>query len=584
MTQPEGMASQDTAPSDTAPEVTASSDTVPDLVVDVLEQCDRHPDRVALSQGGTTTTYAALGAGVRNTAAALRAGGLRTGDRVLFSVRPRTEGLVLALGVVAAGGSLVLVDPGSTPELFAARVRAAAPTWAATESLLYALSRPALAGIARRRGVLLPDYGRLDVRHVYAGRWLPGVPRGARRARALASGSARAATRVRPAAATNDEQRSPDAEALVVFTSGTTAAPRAVVHTRGSLGAGTALLRQSCAVEPGDVVHTDQMLLGLPALVAGGTWSLPRRAPADDVAAYAAGLDGAAMSFLVPADVTALLDAVEAGRAAARGPRTMLVGGAPVTATLLRRAQRVLPGTRWAGVYGMTEILPVAVVEADEKAAAEAGSRPTQGAGDLVGRPLAGVRARIDESVVDADAAPGVGELVLGGPSLMRGYLLDGPGTRDVDEHRTGDLARWDDEGRLVLVGRTRDMLIRGTTNIYPGLYESRLASLGFGDAFLVGVPRPEDADELVVLVLVSEAPGAADAPGEPDRPVRITAAGALEAEVRRRLPGVLDHAAMPDHVVLADRVPVRGRSRKPDRAALAAAAAAHLATGTGRT
>ncbi|MBX9243779.1 acyl--CoA ligase, partial [Actinotalea ferrariae] len=276
----------------------------PDLVADVLEQCDRHPARVALSQAGTTTTYAALGAGVRATAAALRAGGLRTGDRVLFSVRPRTEGLVLALGVVAAGGSLVLVDPGSTPELFTARVRAAAPTWAATESLLYALSRPALAPLARRRGVLLPDYGRLDVRHVYAGRWLPGVPRGARRARALAAGPVPTASR--------KLVRSPDAEALVVFTSGTTAAPRAVVHTRGSLGAGTALLRQSCAVEPGDVVHTDQMLLGLPALVAGGTWSLPRRAPADDVAAYAAGLDGAAMSFLVPADVTALLDAVEA--------------------------------------------------------------------------------------------------------------------------------------------------------------------------------------------------------------------------------------------------------------------------------
>ncbi|MBX9245661.1 acyl--CoA ligase, partial [Actinotalea ferrariae] len=267
------------------------------------------------------------------------------------------------------------------------------------------------------------------------------------------------------------------------------------------------------------------------------------------------------------------LDAVEAGRAAARGPRTMLVGGAPVTATLLRRAQRVLPRTRWAGVYGMTEILPVAVVEADEKIAAE----QRDASGDLVGRPLAGVRARIDESVVDADAAPGVGELVLGGPSLMRGYLLDGPGTRDVDEHRTGDLARRDDEGRLVLVGRTRDMLIRGTTNIYPGLYESRLAATGFGDAFLVGVPRPEDADELVVLVLVPEAPGVTDGPGESDRPVRITDPGALEAEVRRRLPDVLDHAAMPDHVVLADRVPLRGRSRKPDRAALAAAAAAHL-------
>lgn len=547
----------------------ATGDDAPDLVGDVLAQCDRHPDRVALRHAGQDLTYAAFGAGVRATAAALRADGLRAGDRVLFSVRPRTEGLVLALGVVAAGGSLVLVDPGSTPELFAARVRAAAPTWAATEALLYALSRPALARVARRRGVLLPDYARLDVRHVYAGRWLPGVPRGAQRARALAAGAA-------PAALGGGTGRRPDDEALVVFTSGTTAAPRAVVHTRGSLGAGTALLRQVCAVAPGDVVHTDQMLLGLPALVAGGTWSLPRRAPADDVVGYAAGLPGAAMTFLVPADVTALLDAVEDGQVAPTGPRTVLVGGAPVTAALLRRARALLPGTRWAGVYGMTEILPVAVVEAEEKLAAGVD-------GDLVGRPLAGVTARLDTGAVDGDAAPGVGELVLGGPSLMRGYLLDGPAASG--EHRTGDLARWDEDGRLVLVGRTRDMLIRGTTNIYPGLYEPRLAALpGVAAAFLVGVPRAADGDEEVVLVVVPHAPSGGDAAprgaGTGGRTAfEIGDGGALADALRPLLPTVLDHGAMPDHVLVADRVPVQGRSRKPDRAALAGAAAVHLAT-----
>lgn len=543
----------------------------PDLVADVLEQCDRHPDRAALRHAGTTTTYAELGAAVRSTASALRADGLRPGDRVLFSVRPRTEGLVLALGVVAAGGSLVLVDPGSTPELFAARVRVAAPTWAATESLLYALSRPALAGLARRRGILLPDYARLEVRHVHAGLRLPGVPRGARRARDLARG--RRGHADADAGDAGAGARVPNGEALVVFTSGTTAAPRAVVHTRGSLGAGTALLRSAAAIAPGDVVHTDQMLLGLPALVAGGTWSLPRRAPADDVAGYAAGLAGAAMSFLVPADVTALLDAVERGRVRPVGPRTMLVGGAPVTPALLRRAQRLLPGTRWAGVYGMTEILPVALVEAEEKTAS-----PDAGAGDLVGRPLPGVTARIDTSAVRG-GAPSVGELVLGGPSLMRGYLLDGPTTHAVTEHRTGDLARWDDEGRLVLVGRSRDMLIRGTTNIYPGLYESRLAALpGVQAAFLVGVPRAGDADEQVVLVVVPDD----GRPVDDARPLTVGAGGALAADVRRRLPAVLDHGALPDHVLVADRVPLGGRSRKPDRPALAAAAAAHLAASPG--
>lgn len=543
-----------------------SAELPPELVADILERCDRHPDRVALRYGGTSTTYAELGAGIRATAHALRARGMADGDRMLFSVRPRSEGMVLALGTVAAGGSVVLVDPGSAPELFAARVAAAAPSWAATESLLHLLGRWPLTRLARRRGLLLPAYASLPVRHVHAGRRLPGVPRASVRARDLAraAGQPRAD---RPRTAGQAEvTRTPDAEALVVFTSGTTAAPRAVVHTRGSLGAGTRLLRQVLDLAPGDVVHTDQMLLGLPALVAGGSWSLPDRSPAEDVVGYARGLDGAAASFLVPADVTALLDAIDAGRVPATGPRTMLVGGAPVTAGLLERARTTLPGTRWVGVYGMTEVLPIAVVEADEKIAARSD-------GDLVGRPLEGVHARIDphpDAPVD-----GVGELVLSGPSLMRGYLLDGP----ADEHRTGDLARWDDAGRILLVGRTRDMLIRGTTNIYPGLFEPRLARLpGVREALVVGVPRPGDADEEVVLVVVPEGAGGDD--GEAGGGVRLRRDPALERRLRRLLPDVLDHDALPDHVLVTDRVPVGGRSRKPDRAALSAAAGRLLREG----
>ncbi len=183
----------------------------------------------------------------------------------------------------------------------------------------------------------------------------PGVPRGSRAARRLAAS---------PVDRTALPPLDPDREALTVFTSGTTAQPKAVVHTAGSLLAGCDLLRDVFALAPGDVVHTDQMLLGVPALLAGATWSVPADPPGRDITTFARQLDGAAGTYLVPADATALLDAVEAGRVPARGPRVALVGGAPVTRALLERATRVLPGTRWAAVYGMTEILPVAVVEA----------------------------------------------------------------------------------------------------------------------------------------------------------------------------------------------------------------------------
>ncbi|MBO1750798.1 acyl--CoA ligase [Actinotalea sp. BY-33] len=517
------------------------------LVDLVLAQCERTPEAVALRWWGSTTgrerrtpvevTYRSLARQVEATATGLSRHGLRPGGRVLFSVRPRPEGVVLALGVVRARGAVVFVDPGSTPELFAARLAAAAPTMAATESLLHALATGPLRGVARRRGLLLPRWAQLDLQHLHTGPRLPGVPRGSVRAAALARPAAAATGSWQVDGTDGQGAGHAEDEALVVFTSGTTDAPRAVVHTAGSLAAATELLGAVHRLEPGEEVHTDQMLLGLPALLSGATWSIPARAPAQDVVSFAARAADAASTYLVPADVTALLDAVEAGRAPARSARRVLVGGAPVTAALLARAVRVLPETRWTGVYGMTEILPVAVVEAEEKLA-------HTGEGDLVGRVLPGVEVRIDGE-----------ELVLSGPSLMRGYL----GASPVTEHRSGDLARVQD-GRLVLVGRARDMIIRGTVNIYPGLHEPRLARLpGVRAAALVGVPQ-EDGDERVVLVVEGDRTTADALP---------SARTPLTSAVTHQLPEVLDHGALPDAVVQVGRMPVAGRSRKPDRRAL---------------
>ncbi|GAB3165345.1 class I adenylate-forming enzyme family protein [Myceligenerans halotolerans] len=631
-------------------------------------------------------TFAALAERVERTAAGLRAAGMRPGERVLFSIRPRPEGVILCLAVIHAGGSIVFVDPGSTPELFEARLAAADPSWAATEALLYVASSGPLARVARARGLLLPDYARLPVRHLYSGAWLPGVPLGARRVARLAAGPAtrqgstassagglgeqemaagRDVAAGRSVAADRDVARDGDVaggrEALVVFTSGTTSDPRAVVHTTASLGGMLSLFAQVGDLQPGRRAHTDQMFLGLPALLAGGTWEIPARTPAADPAAFARGLSGADSSFAVPADVTAFLDVVEeersvassaagpvAGRArrlskasgvsrgsmalahgprvvhahphavgeamaSARGPRVMAVGAAPVTPALMERAGRILPGTRWVCVYGATEMLPAAVVDGADKAAGRvATDRATSGeavtvpppAGDLIGTPLRGVTARIDGPDDD-----GVGELVISGPSLMAGYLADlDAGEPPAVEHRTGDLARVDEAGRLTLVGRTRDMIIRGTVNIYPGLFEPRIRALpGVGEALMVGVPM-DDGDERVALVLVADRdhtavadrdhalPADRDAPAgtrEARRPpssgtarpverspadnaphsVTLTENTPLVRAVEPRLPGILDHGALPDLVVEAPHVPLAGRSRKPDRAALAAAA-----------
>jgi len=517
-----------------------------DLVAAVLAACDAHGPESAVSSARRsgrrlgTRTYAELGARILATADGLRDLGMRHGDRVLFSIRPGVDAVVLALGIVHAGGTVVFADPGAGEALFRARAALAAPRWVAAESLLSLASTPLLRPLARRRGLDLPAYARIvpDARHLYAGPWLPGVPRGARSVSSLRADPGhlpRIDAHATAAAADADE-------ALVVFTSGTTAAPRAVVHTRGSLGAGLADVA-AASMRPGQRVVTDQLMVGIPALIAGAHWVLPP-AGLDPGAApekYLGLLPDAEVLFTPPAALDAILRLLDdSPHLAPRRLETLILGGAPVLRPLLERAFARFPGVTIRAVYGMTEIVPVAIADGAEKLAR------SEADGDYAGRLVASVRARLDD-----------GELVIAGPGLASGYLGEPPMT----EVRTGDLARLAGN-QLTLLGRKKDMFIRGTQNVYPGLYEPLIASLpGVREAVMTGVADVIGDDRLVVLVVP------ATPPAHPD------AAHPVARSVARALPGLVDAGVLPDLVVAVPHLPRSGRSRKLDRAAVAALA-----------
>ncbi|MFD0856613.1 class I adenylate-forming enzyme family protein, partial [Actinomadura adrarensis] len=480
------------------------------------------PGAVALVAGdGTELTYEELRRRVLAVRQGLLKAGMEPGDGVLFSVIPSPEAVVLALGVVAARGVVVFADPGAGPEMFTARLNLARPRWSAANALMYAAGRGPIAMLARRRGLTLPNLNSVEIsgqgklRPIVVGPRIPGVP-----FRAL---SYRKLIAAKPTSETVEDV--PDAPAVVVFTSGTTKKPRAVVHTQASLAAALDLFRERLPLGPGDIVHTDQMMLGLPTLIAGARWSMPPFgcSPAD----FARLLDErrATHTFCVPVHLSEVLDARPTLPASLR---YVLLGAAPAPAALLRRVMSAAaPTTHVLSVYGMTEILPVAIASAQEKLAhTESGAD-----GDLLGAPLAQARVSPDD-----------GELCLSGPNLCRGYLGDPP----LNELPTGDLARIDDDGRLVLTGRKKDMLIRGKFNLYPGLYEPAIAAIeGVTEAAIVGVPSPETGDEEVVLAVV----GTAD-----------------PAELQRRLPDLIDHDALPDRITVLPELPRSGRSRKLDR------------------
>ncbi|MFJ2822763.1 class I adenylate-forming enzyme family protein [Streptomyces toxytricini] len=487
----------------------------------------RRPDRAAVltpTRGGAPRVRATCGelADLADGyAAALHARGLRAGDTVGVAVRPGPRALAVLLALWRLGLRGAVLDPGAGPEVLRARLALAGPSLVLADAAAQAAAgwaRP----LARRAALALPDLGALGCPVATVGPRLPWC------APALERGARQAGL---PAARVGD-----DADAVVVFTSGTTSQPRAVVHTRASLAAGMETVEGLFAAA-GEV--SQRPVLGgtffvlVPALTRGAPVALPARS---------ARVLARQLHRLRPADTyltpPRLREALGAG---ARFHGRVWTGSAPAGAELLGRVRGAGAAQAW-GVYALTELFPAAAVEAREKAAFE-------GPGDLAGAPLPGVRAE-----PDAD-----GQLLLSGPSARHRYLGEEPDPWV----RTGDRARLDAAGRIVLEGRIKDMVLRRAENIYPGLYEPSLHVPGVELAVLVGVPAgggPEAAgDERLVAVV------------QPRR-------GTDLPRLRAALSGPLHRmgTARPDAVLFAE-VPLAGRSRKPDRPAAAALAAARL-------
>lgn len=469
---------------------------------------------------------------IRAIADGLTAAGLHPGERVLFAVRPDAEAVLLMLGISAAGGVLVPLDSNMGPALFAARMELLSPQWVVAESALLALSASCwVLRLLGWCGINLPPVAAMkNTQFVSVGPLWPGT-RSKLTAAAIEKLGQQADHPVRAPVDLDDA-------AMIVFTSGTTGAPKAVVHSWRSAQAVFDAVGSLLNAGANDVIHARELHLIIPALVAGSTVVIPAR-HRFSAAHTLRDLNRYRVThlFSVAAECRQLLDHLRSHEL--RLPpslREMWIGAAPVHASFLREFEAALPRgvTVWC-VYGMTEILPVARVSLAQKLAYE-------GDGDLVGECVAGVSARVSTD----------GELLLRGPNLFAGYF----GEPACIEHATGDFARFND-GRIVLLGRRKDMIIRGRFNIYPELYEPVIERIdGVKRCAMVGIHDKGPTDERVVLVVEPRAAGADEV---------------LKKRLWRELrsgPRSIDGAALPD-VIMIMALPTAGRSSKVDKGRL---------------
>jgi O-succinylbenzoic acid--CoA ligase len=340
--------------------------------------------------------------------------------------------------------------------------------------------------------------------------------------------------------------RVPHADAAaILFTSGTTGHPRGAVLTRGSLVASAAASAANLGWQDDDC-----WLLCVPVARIGGLSIVTRCLAARRALALAGEFDAmllpawiaehrVTLASMVPTMLTRLLDAHPDWRPP-HHLRAILLGGAPASPALLRRAQdRGLPIVI---TYGLTETCSqVAATPYDARYAPAA---------ECAGTPLSGAAIRI----VD-------GHIHVSGPMLMAGYW-DGPALPAGAWLDTGDLGEVDARGCLSIHARRVDLIVTGGENVYPAEVERVLEAFpGVAAAGVFGVPH-ETWGQTVAAALVTEPKPRTDAladyisgrlaPHKRPRAVcfvprlPLTNAGKLD---RRALPG-LGTALQPLHLL----------------------------------
>ncbi len=301
-----------------------------------------------------------------------------------------------------------------------------------------------------------------------------------------------------------------DDDVYQMYTSGTTGRPKGAVIQQRAVCENAAQVATLVACTPGEralivapYYHAAATIITFVAVRAGGTLVIHEDfVPADVVRALER--DRIHVALLVPAMIQFCLSAVpDVAQRRYDALRLILYGASPISETVLRRAVEVF-GCGFVQAYGMTEVTAIAtgLLPADHERALREKPRLLLSCG----RPVMGTQVR----VVDADdrpvAAETIGEILIRGPSLMRGYWnrpeANAESLRGGWMH-TGDAGSLDEEGYLYVQDRVKDMIVSGGENVYPREIEDVLfRHPEVADAAVIGVPD-DSWGEVVKAIVV---------------------------------------------------------------------------------
>ena len=441
------------------------------------ERAQAHPGREFVVAGGRRLTYGQADEQVTRLASALLELGLEPGQRLAVDLPNVPEWLIATLAGARLGLTLVPLDPGLS-----------------FHELKYQLRQ------SEANAAVVPDtLGGVDFLELFD-EMLPDLPE----LRTLVSVGAEErwyedrVYRFEDLVAKGGQHRLPDVSGdpgtlplAILYTSGTMGKPKGVVLAHQGLidamrrtgdGAALAEADRVLAAVPG--FHVFGFGIAVGTIAFGGTLVLQDRFE-----------PGAALDLIqreavsvvhgVPTMFELLMRHPDFGSRDLASVRTGVVGGSLVSPGLARRIRS------WCNVevaYGLTETGPtVSMTRAGD---------PAEKRATTVGRPLPGVDVRVVDITTGVLHGPeAVGELAVKSANLMLGYhRMPGETSRATTPDGyflTGDLAVIDEDGFLQIIGRRKELIIRGGNNVSPREVEDVLRTYpGVDDACVVGIPN----------------------------------------------------------------------------------------------
>jgi long-chain acyl-CoA synthetase len=280
--------------------------------------------------------------------------------------------------------------------------------------------------------------------------------------------------------------------AVVFYTSGTTGKPKGVLLTANNVRAAAQIWSESMEITSEDRMQISTPLFhcaashcfSIPTIYKGGTVII-EEAFSPEQTLNTMEKEKVTIFFGVPAMYSILLNMAKMDEMDLSSLRMFTYGAAPMPYKLVKTLKTRFPKVKVQNLYGQTENSPAATTLKDHYALEKVGS---------VGEPLPMTQVQVVDEFGDPVLSGRVGEIIVKGPQVMKGYLKNMEATKNTLKNGwlyTGDLGCLDEDGLLYIVDRKKDMIIRGGENVYPIEIEEVLYEIPeLLEAAVVGVPH----------------------------------------------------------------------------------------------